>query len=73
MLQITADSVKLSLFPDETALNLHFPNKQRLNDGNWNNLVLTWTSHEGAYSLIWNAVRLYADKGYGKNKQLDIK
>uniref|UniRef100_A0A914YVY8 Sushi, von Willebrand factor type A, EGF and pentraxin domain-containing protein 1 n=1 Tax=Panagrolaimus superbus TaxID=310955 RepID=A0A914YVY8_9BILA len=72
LLQVTDDIVKLSLFADEPAFKLHFPNKQRLNDGNWNNLVLTWTSHEGAYSLIWNAVRLYADKGYGKNKQLDI-
>uniref|UniRef100_A0A7E4V9G4 Protein crumbs n=1 Tax=Panagrellus redivivus TaxID=6233 RepID=A0A7E4V9G4_PANRE len=72
LIQVTADSVKLSLFNDETALNLHFPSNQRLNDGNWNNLVVTWTSREGSYSLIWNAVRLYADKGYGKNKQIDV-
>jgi hypothetical protein len=72
LVQISAESVRIALFPDETALHLHFPANQRLNDGNWNNLVITWTSHGGAYSLVWNAVRLYADRGYGKKKHLDI-
>jgi hypothetical protein len=73
MLRISADSVRLALFPEDTPLTLHFPANQRLNDGHWNNLIITWTAHEGAYSLIWNAVRLYSDNGYAKNKQLDIK
>lgn len=72
LVQISAESVRIALFADETALHLHFPANQRLNDGNWNNLVITWTAHEGAYSLVWNAVRLYADKGYGKKKTVDI-
>lgn len=73
LLRVSADSVRLALFSGETPLTLHFPSSQKLNDGNWNNLIITWTAHEGSYSLIWNAVRLYSDHGYGKNKQLDIR
>lgn len=63
----------MNIFPDETPLVLHFPSSQRLNDGNWNNLIITWKSSDGAYSLIWNAVRIYADTGYGKGKTVNIK
>lgn len=73
LLRISSDSVRLALFPQDTPLTLHFPTNQKLNDGHWNNLIITWTAHEGSYSLIWNAVRLYSDHGYAKNKQLDIK
>lgn len=73
LLRISADNIHLNLLHDETPLNLHFPPTQRLNDGNWNNLVITWQSIDGSYSLIWNAVRIYADIGYGTGKILDIK
>lgn len=73
LLRVSADNVHLNMFHDETPLNLHFPSNQRLNDGHWNNLVITWKSENGAYSLIWNAVRIYADVGYGTNKMIDIK
>ncbi|KAL3983031.1 EGF-like domain family protein [Acanthocheilonema viteae] len=72
LLRISADNIHLNLLHDETPLNLHFPPTQRLNDGNWNNLVITWQSADGSYSLIWNAVRIYADIGYGTGKTLDI-
>ncbi|CAD5227116.1 unnamed protein product [Bursaphelenchus xylophilus] len=72
LLRVSATSCRLALFPDENPLTLHFPTNQRLNDGEWNNLIITWSAHEGAYSLVWNAIRLYADVGYGKNKQLNI-
>ncbi|VDD92750.1 unnamed protein product, partial [Enterobius vermicularis] len=72
LLRVSADNVHLNMFHDETPLNLHFPSNQRLNDGHWNNLVITWKSENGAYSLIWNAVRIYADVGYGTNKMIDI-
>ena len=46
---------------------LHFPSNQRPDTGHaWNNLIFTWNG--GQYSLLWNAVRLYADKGYGGNE-----
>jgi hypothetical protein len=53
---------------------LHFPAHQRPDTGNaWNNLIFTWSGQQGgAYSLVWNAVRLYADKGYGQGRQLDL-
>ncbi|VDN21312.1 unnamed protein product [Gongylonema pulchrum] len=73
LLRISAENIHLNLLQDETPLNLHFPSTQRLNDGNWNNLVITWKSVDGSYSLIWNAVRIYADVGYGTNKILDMK
>lgn len=74
LLRITGESVRLALFDDLTALVLRFPANQRLNDGQWNNLVLTWDSQNGGeYSLVWNSVRLYADKGYGEGRELKIK
>jgi len=52
---------------------LHFPAHQRPDtDHAWNNLIFTWTAQQGAYSLVWNAVRLYADKGYGQGRQLEM-
>jgi len=32
-----------------------------------------WDSQQqGSYSLLWNAVRLYSDKGYAPDRRLDI-
>uniref|UniRef100_A0A183C3F6 EGF-like domain-containing protein n=1 Tax=Globodera pallida TaxID=36090 RepID=A0A183C3F6_GLOPA len=75
LLRISSDAVHVHLFPDKELppLVLYFPAHQRPDTGHvWNNLIFTWSSHQGAYSLVWNAIRLYADEGYGKGKQLDI-
>lgn len=73
LLRVSAQSVRLALFADESPLTLHFPPNQRLNDGHWNSLVLTWTALDGAYALVWNGIRLYSDTGYARNKQLNAK
>ncbi len=36
-------------------------------------MIISWSAEKGQYSLIWNAVRLFADNGYGVGKQLNIK
>lgn len=73
LLCISSQTVRISFFEDLSPLVLHFPAHQRLNDGRWNNLVFTWNSNNGEYSLIWNAVRIFTDKGYAANRQLNIK
>lgn len=74
LLRISSQKVYISLFEDLNPLILNFPTNQRLNDGRWNNLIFTWDSNnEGEYSLIWNSVRIFIDKGYGNNRQLNIK
>lgn len=54
-------------------LTLHFPANQRFNNGQWNNLILSWNSIMGEYSLIWNSVRIYSEKNYAVNFTFDIK
>lgn len=66
------EKLEVRLFPGEAALTLHFPSIQHINDGQWNHLVFTWSSDKGAYSLVWNAVRLFDDKGYGAGKELSL-
>ncbi|KAL3108453.1 hypothetical protein niasHT_015375 [Heterodera trifolii] len=75
LIRISADALLVRLFPDKemAPLVLHFPAHQRPDSGHaWNNLVFTWNSQQGAYSLIWNAIRLYVGEGYGRGKLLDI-
>ncbi|KFD52311.1 hypothetical protein M513_06874, partial [Trichuris suis] len=37
---------------------LNFPQRHRINDGNWNSIVLQWDSAFGIYSLFWNSIRV---------------
>ncbi|ETN78501.1 EGF-like domain protein [Necator americanus] len=71
-LRIDSEGVNIALFPNERSLQLHFPSNQRINDGAWNHLALTWSSERGAYSLIWNSVRIFAESGYGAGHGVDI-
>ena len=72
-MRVTSEGVRVEMFEEQTPLTMQFPPNQRLNDGNWNHVVFVWSSKEGAYSLIWNAVRIFADNGYGVGKEIDIK
>ncbi|KAI1733257.1 EGF-like domain-containing protein [Ditylenchus destructor] len=71
-IRMTADAVHISLFENTTGLTLPFPPHQRPNDGRWNHVVFSWSSHLGQYSLVWNAVRLFSDKGYAPDNQLNM-
>ncbi|KAK0398751.1 hypothetical protein QR680_002734 [Steinernema hermaphroditum] len=72
LVKISSDAVRIGLFSGETPINIHFPVNQRINDGKWNHLVVTWNSRGGTYSVIWNSIRIYVDKGYGNGKTIDI-
>ncbi|CAJ0918182.1 unnamed protein product, partial [Mesorhabditis belari] len=70
LLSVTSFGVKVNLFPEEASLQMSWPALQQINDRRWHHLVFTWNSDKGAYSLLWNAVSVYSDKGYGIGKTL---
>ncbi|KAK6044761.1 hypothetical protein COOONC_17734, partial [Cooperia oncophora] len=72
VLHLDSEGIKIALFPNETALQLHFPVNQGINGGSWNHLVFTWSSEQGAYSLIWNSVRIFAGSHYGAGQELEM-
>lgn len=88
LIRITSDEVRLSFARElengnhsstqqrdveKTPLVLHFPANQPLNNGQWNNLILSWNAILGHYSLVWNSVRIYSDKNYAVDYLMDIK
>ena len=73
LLRVTSDAVRVSLFENETALVMPWPTSQRINDGHWHHVAFVWNGDDGTYALIWNAIKIYANNGYGMMKQLDIK
>ncbi|WKY06023.1 hypothetical protein Q1695_006319 [Nippostrongylus brasiliensis] len=72
VLRVDSEGVSVALFANETALQLHFPTNQKINDGAWNHLVFTWTSEKGGYSLIWNSVRIFVGNGYGTGQHINM-
>uniref|UniRef100_A0A914MRZ1 Uncharacterized protein n=1 Tax=Meloidogyne incognita TaxID=6306 RepID=A0A914MRZ1_MELIC len=76
LLTISSEAINIRLFPelDKQPLVLHFPIHQRPDTQlAWNNIIFMWDSQQqGSYSLLWNAVRLYSDKGYAPHRRLDI-
>ncbi|VDL80711.1 unnamed protein product, partial [Nippostrongylus brasiliensis] len=72
VLRVDSEGVSVALFANETALQLHFPTNQKINDGAWNHLVFTWTSDKGGYSLIWNSVRIFVGNGYGTGQDINM-
>jgi hypothetical protein len=76
LLTISSEAINIRLFPeaDKQPLVLHFPLHQRPDTQlSWNNIIFMWDSQQkGSYSLLWNAVRLYSDKGYASEKNLEF-
>lgn len=73
LLRINSEGMRVELFPDASPLLLAFPPQQRVNDGHYNHVAFVWRSQDGSYSMIWNAVRLWAGTGYGTGQKIDLK
>ena len=73
LVRVSSEGIRVGLFSEQTPLALQFPPNQRINDGHWNHVSFVWSSEDGSYSLIWNAVRIFADSGYGVGEKIDMK
>ncbi|CAI5447536.1 unnamed protein product [Caenorhabditis angaria] len=68
---ISSNMIKLSLFND-SPVELPLSTSHQLNNAKWNHLLITWSAKSGAYSLIWNSLRIYTNDGYAVGKHIDV-
>ncbi|PAV81132.1 hypothetical protein WR25_22379 isoform C [Diploscapter pachys] len=71
MVIVTSEEVILRYKREAKPLHLHFPANQRINDGYWNHLVISWSAKSGTYSLVWNSIRLFADNWIDRRYDLN--
>lgn len=72
MMRVSSEGIRVELFPDLTPLDLHFPSKQRINDARWHHVAFVWDGKDGMYSIILDAVRIFADTGYATGQTIEI-
>uniref|UniRef100_A0A5S6QUS0 Fibropellin-1 n=1 Tax=Trichuris muris TaxID=70415 RepID=A0A5S6QUS0_TRIMR len=72
---LTLNNTGATIYFEQNAIPvvLNFPQRHRVNDGNWNSVVFQWDSTFGIYSLFWNSIRVATvKKGQTKGAKLDI-